>query len=297
MKKKSLVLINNKKLVILLIIGIVMLSFSSIIVKLTDASGSIVAFYRILFSAVLLTPLFIKQTVDQKDKGLQGDNRKALIFPVLSGLANALDYAFAMMGMKITSVANATLLNNIAPLWVGLFIFLILKKELSRKYWLGMLLAFCGTFFVLGNNIFNDLNVGKGDLLALSSSVFYAAYFLLTQKGREYFSSTKYYCLMLYSSTFWLLLLNVVTGNQFFGYPTSVWVLFLISAVFCQLMGQFSIIGALGFIPANIVSTTLLFQPVVSAILAFFFLGEPMMPLQWIGGAVSLLGVYFVNTA
>lgn len=287
-------MIKMKRSHLLLAAGILTLSVSSIIVKLTDAPGPVIAFYRIFFAAVMLAPFYFGKG-RQNGGQARERSRKVILYPILTGLANALDYSLTILAMKMTFVANATILNNIAPIWVGVASVLFFRRKLTKKYWLGIALAFVGAAMVIGNNFFREFRIGTGDLLAVCSSFFYAAYFLISQKGREYYSALEFYCLMLFSSSVWLFLVNLIMKNPFTGYTLQTWILLLIAALFCQVLGQFSITAALGELPANVVSTTMLFQPFLSAVLALFILGEKMMALQWFGGAVALFGIYLVN--
>lgn len=287
---------NKINAYILLVVGIVALSLSSILVKIINASGPIIAFYRMLFSGIILTPFF----VSKGDKGTSFENQntfrnKLYIYPILSGITNSLDYSFTMIGIKNTSVASATLLNNIAPLWVGLISYFLLRDRFGKKYWIGMVLALFGSVIVIGNDFIFHPHFGYGDVFALISSIFYACYFIITEKGRKYFSPIKYYTLTIYSSAVCLFIINILLRNPFTGYSINTWVLFLASAIICQLIGQFSITTTLGCISANLVSTTLVFQPILSAFLAVPLLNERFSFFQTMGGAISLLGVYMVN--
>ena len=100
---------------------------------------------------------------------------------------------------------------------------------------------------------------------------------------------------MLYSTCFWLLLLNIILGNPFTGYDAQTWLYFLISAIVCQLIGQYAISAALGYISSGVVSITMLLHPILMTILAYPILGETLVPVQLLGGLVTLTGVIFVN--
>ena len=66
-------------------------------------------------------------------------------------------------------------------------------------------------------------------------------------------------------------------------------------AIITHVGGWLAINDSLGYIPASIVSVTLLAQPVLTAILAIPLLGEALFPLQVIGGILVLIGIYIVN--
>jgi drug/metabolite transporter (DMT)-like permease len=56
-----------------------------------------------------------------------------------------------------------------------------------------------------------------------------------------------------------------------------------------------SISYALGHLPASVVSTSLIGQPIVTTILAIPLLGEFPGTIQIVGGAIALAGIYLVN--
>jgi drug/metabolite transporter (DMT)-like permease len=68
-------------------------------------------------------------------------------------------------------------------------------------------------------------------------------------------------------------------------------------AMITQVIGYLSVGYALGHLRASLVAPTMVGQPVVTALLAIPLLGEHLAPVQWIGGAVVLTGIYLVHRA
>ncbi len=285
----------EQKPFLFLVVGVLAMSCSGIVIKLTRAPSPIIAFYRMSITAVILTPGLISQT--KKHDGVQDvDERKYWFLPLATGLVNAGDYVLGTMGLKGTSIANNSIIGNLAPVWVGLATVFIFKKKLSAKYWFGMALALFGSILVIGNNFYTlNFHFNFGDLCSAASSLFYASYFVLTEKGRAHFPVTRFFPLMLYSTCFWLLLLNIILGNPFTGYDVQTWLYFLFSAIVCQLIGQYAISAALGYISSGVVSITMLLHPILMTILAYPILGEKVVAIQLIGGLITLIGVIFVN--
>ena len=79
------------------------------------------------------------------------------------------------------------------------------------------------------------------------------------------------------------------------GFTSKTYFNLLALGLISQGVGLLAINYVQGFLPATIVSTTLLGQPVVTALLAGSLLGEKLQPLQIVGGAAVLLGVYIVH--
>ena len=184
-------------------------------------------------------------------------------------------------GVVLSGATNPTLLANTAPLWVGLGTLIFFRKRLGSGFWIGTVIALLGAGLVLGLER-DGQTIGL--LLGLLAAVFYAGYFLVTQLGREKLDSLNFFWLAAMSSAAVLLVFNWGLGQPLTGYPSSTYLAFVAMAVITQNLGYFSIIFALGHLPASIVAPSLLGQPVITAILAGFLLGEAFSSSQILGG-------------
>ncbi len=275
---------------IALAVGISALSLSAMFVRWAEAPGPITGFYRLLISTILFTPLFIRQ-----QKQLEPINKKYLIFPLFAGIFTAFDFAFWNSSLKYTTAANATLLGNTSPLWVALFAFFILREKLRRSFWFGLIIALAGAALVMGSDFLLHPTLGLGDLMASAAAIFYASYQLTTQRGRKHIDPFRYIWLIGVSATTSMFIMNLSLGNSFTGYSTQTWIIFFVTAIVSQMIGYLAISYALGHLPASVVSPTLIGQPILTTILAIPMLGEIPNPIQWIGGAIALAGIYMVN--
>ncbi len=143
------------------------------------------------------------------------------MLPLIGGLFAALDHAVMSTSVEFTRIANATLLNNMAPLWVAIFAILVWKEKMKWGFWVGLLLAFAGAATVLGSNILGDPGLSKGNIMALVSSIFYAGYFLITQVARTRLTTITYIWLVDLFAAGFLMLINLGLGNSFGPYPAS----------------------------------------------------------------------------
>ncbi|MDO9303433.1 MAG: DMT family transporter [Anaerolineales bacterium] len=275
---------------IALAIGISALSLSAMFVRWAEAPGPIVGFYRLLISTIFLTPLFIRQ-----QKKLEPIDKKYLVFPLLAGIFTAFDFAFWNSSLKFTTADNATLLGNTSPLWVALFALFIFREKLRGVFWLGLAIALTGAALVMGSDFLRHPTLGRGDLMASTAAIFYAAYQLITQRGRKHIDPLRYMWLVGLSATIGMWIMNIVLGNAFTGYPAQTWVIFFVTAIVSQMIGYLAITYALGHLPASVVSPTLIGQPILTTILAIPMLGEIPNSIQWVGGAMALAGIYIVN--
>ena len=218
-----------------------------------------------------------------------------LVFPILAGLASAMDQFIWNTSLKFTQAANATLLGNTSPLWVALIAWLIFRERTRRLFWLGLVLVMGGAAVVLGNDFLRHPTVGLG-----GSAVDHIGFLLrpllpVFPAEPPALDTLSHVWLCSLSSTLVLLVICLVSRTPLSGYPTRSYLVMLGAALLPQLTGYLAIGYALGHIPAAIASPTMLGQPVITAILAIPILGERLTPPQWIGGLVALTGIYLVN--
>ncbi|MCX5971302.1 MAG: DMT family transporter [Coprothermobacterota bacterium] len=274
-----------------LLVGILSLTFSSLFIRWSQAPGPVVSFYRMAVAAVVLFPFFMFQPRVERQAGA-----KWILLPILAGVFSGLDHATWGFSLALTNVANATLLNNIAPLWVALVAFFLWKERLGRRFWGGLALALAGAVFVLGSDFLRHPGTGTGDLLAAGSSFFYAGYFLFTQRSRVHLNTLTHLWLMVVTAGLVLIPVNVMAGFSLWGYGLPAILSFLGAALISQVAGYLSLGYALGVLPASLVAPTMIIQPVLTAILAVPLAGEPLSWTQVVGGLTVLAGIYLVNT-
>jgi drug/metabolite transporter (DMT)-like permease len=276
-------------------LGILFLSLSPLFTHWADAPGIVTSFYRMLIAVLVLTPFYAKIFPPQSMAGATKLNWHQLIIPILAGVFSGFDHALWGTALKETSVANATLLNYISPLWVSLVAILILKERYKAYYWAGLVLVLTGSISVL--NIFDTALTFnfKGEGFAMISSFFYAGYFLLTQKGRTYLTTLQQLFISLFACCITLGLIMLLFQLPLFGYSATTYMIFLASAIFSQLFGYFSLTHSLGKIPASIVSPSLSLQPVITALLAIPFANQNLAVHQIVGGLLVLGGIITIN--
>lgn len=272
-----------------LFMGILALSLSSIFVRWADAPGMVTSFYRMTLATLFLGPVFFLHR--RRRPALPGGWYK---LPLAAGVFTALDHATWSTAVQRTSVANATLLNNLAPVWVALFAALVWKQRLVGRFWLGLALACAGAFGIFGASAQAQSDLSGGDLLALSSSVFFAGYFLITQRGRRGLDTLTWTWGTVAMAAVVLAGVNLIVGNPLVGYSPTTYAVFLAATLISQLIGYFSVGFALGHLPASVVAPSLIAQPVLTALIAIPLAGEPLTPLQIASGASVLAGIYLI---
>lgn len=271
--------------------GVFALGCSGLFVRWANAPGPVTGFYRMGIASLALLPLALRQG------GRRSWPKRGVLLAVLGGASLALDIALWSTAIFMTKVANATLFANTAPLWVALAGMAFFGERLPKLFWGGLAITLSGGALVAGTDFLIHPTIGWGDMLSLLAGVFYAGYYLCTQAGRRHLASARYVWLAGAVSAACLLIICLAAGLPLTGYPPQSYLAFAASALITQAAGYLAVGYALGHLPASIVSPTMTGQPVVSALLAIPLLGETLTPIQWIGGAVVLTGIYLINRA
>jgi drug/metabolite transporter (DMT)-like permease len=269
--------------------GVLCIAWSAIFVRWTDMPGPASAFYRMLIPATVLIPTWF---VGPK---LPRINRKTLIVIAVGGIFFALDLAFFNTAILQTSAANATLLGNNTPVFVGLLSWIIFRQRPSGAFWIGLLLALAGSVVIVWGDLLRHFKLGWGDAMALAASACFAVYMLATERVRVTTSTLAFLRLAMISSALFLLMINLALGISLKIPPGRSWLALLGLGLISQLGGYLALTYALGHLPATAASISLLSQGPLTAVLAALLLAEPLAGSQMVGGLLVLAGVGIAN--
>ncbi len=264
--------------------GLVGISFAAIFVRLALPAPPVVsAFYRTLFASAVL----VLWLVMRGQARLEG---RAATLALAAGVCFGTDLAFWHTAIVRTSVANATLLVNTTPLYLGLFTWLVLGERPSARFVLGAALALAGAALLLGAQPGPHTARG-GDLLALVAAGFYSGYLLLAKAARRGADALPVLCAATLGASGALGLYALALGEPLTGFPPHSWAAMAGAALVSQLVGVLAIVWALRWARATFASVALLGQPVGTAMLGWWLLGESLAPLQILGAAGVLAGI------
>jgi len=212
-----------------------------------------------------------------------------------AGLFFAGDLAFWHWSIRFTTVANATLLANFAPVFVALFGFALFGERFSRTFLIGMSLALAGACVLMGRSLSLSASHLLGDALGVVTALFYAAYIVAVGRLRARFSTAT---IMAWSGLVTgaaLLPIALISGESLIATTLFGWSMLIGLALVSHAGGQSMIAYALAHLPAAFGSVSLLLQPVAAAVLAWLILGEALGPWQALGAVIVLIGIYLAR--
>jgi drug/metabolite transporter (DMT)-like permease len=268
-----------------LVLGAVAIAFAPILVRIAETGPVSTAFWRMALS---LPPLWAWLL---RAEGEVAAPPRTLALLVGAGLFFAGDLGVWHVSLRLTSVANATFLVNMAPLFVTLGGWLLLGERVTGTFVAGMALALGGAWLLSRGHFAPSTATVAGDALALLAAVSYAGYLLAVKRLRARCTTAT---LMAWSSTFTaaaLLPAMLLSGERMIPETAAGWGTLIVLALVPHVAGQSLIAWSMAHLPASFSSVALLVQPVSATALAWVLLGEPVAALQAAGATAVLAGV------
>lgn len=265
-------------------IGVVSVSSSAIFVKLATAESAIIAFYRLMFSVLLMLPLFLMKYRMELTKVKKID----WLLASTAGIFLAFHFILWFESLTYTSVASSTVLVTLQPIFAFAGAYFFYKERFSVKAILSGVVAVLGSLLIS----WGDFRVSGlaliGDMLAIIACGLITAYLLLGQTVRKRLSSITYTFIVYSASTITLFIYAWAVGNSFGPYPASDWIYFILLAIFPNLLGHSLFNWSLRWVSTTTISMAILLEPIGAALLAYWLLGETIQWTQAVGGAIIL---------
>jgi drug/metabolite transporter (DMT)-like permease len=281
----------GQRRVALAAVGVAVLaaSTSAILIRLSRAPESVMAFYRVSFTILLLLPL----TRGARGE-LAGVSRRDAVAAVGAGLALAVHFATWFVSVDLTTVAASVTLVQTQPLFVAAGAALLLRERITRWTVAGILVAMVGVATMSAEGLLGMTAAPAplaGNALALLGAVAAAAYVLAGRSIRQRVPVVPYVLVVYAVAAAGLLAVALGQGVPLLGYPPREWLLFLGMALGPGILGHTLINWALEHVESSVVSVSLVGEPVGSALLAALVLAEIPGALTVVGGAVVIAGI------
>ncbi|WP_395546582.1 MULTISPECIES: DMT family transporter [unclassified Lacrimispora] len=280
---------TNIGLYLALLFGVFSLSTSAIFVRLANAPSAITAFFRLLFAALLLLPFLL--TSKENKRQLLSLSKKQWTLGILSGLLLSAHYMLWFESLRHTSVASSTVIVTLQPLFSIAIGFIFLKERFHKLAIGGCLIAIAGCFLIGWGDFQISSQALFGDLLAFLAAGFISIYFFIGQAIRKELSAVPYSVISYLSSSVFLGCCAIMERSSFSGYPAATWMAFGGLALISTVFGQFIFNWLLKWIPATVISMSILGETIGTCILAYFILNEAISFQQGVGITTILIGL------
>ncbi|MDX3807044.1 MAG: DMT family transporter [Bosea sp. (in: a-proteobacteria)] len=276
--------------------GATFIGFSGIFVRLGDVGPAAAGFWRMLFAM----PVLVAWTTFERRKpqGAAPPDRGAFAAIALAGLMFGIDVALFNASLGFTTIANASLLGNLAPVGVVLGGWLILGDKPSRRILGALMLAIAGALLlVLPKFTGNPAASGNlfGDSLAFGAAMSYAAYILAVGRARNHADAGLVSLISSLVCAVFCLIAALLLHEQIIPMSLQGWLAVIGLGLVSHALGQGLITLSLGSYGAGAASLVMVWPALVSVLAAWALFGEQPTPVQAFGGVAILAAVLLVR--
>jgi drug/metabolite transporter (DMT)-like permease len=286
---------NQTEIVLLILLAVTMVSSASPLIKLSQSPDIVKVFWRTLYGGLLMAGV----------GGLKGDWKKyqspqvKMNWPWLFGIGIILSFHFTtwFTSLSLTTIAASVVLVNTSPMFTAIISMVFLGESIRRKTSSGIIVAMIGASILALNDIQSVMEGALyGDILALISAVFLSIYFLGGQKYAKGIPNSVYTSIVYLSAAFVTMIQCIIFQIDFLVFDISEMLIFLALALFPTALGHSVNNYLLTIVPAYVVSSAVLGEPIGATILGILVFGESQIPnaLQLLGFATILIGIALV---
>ena len=254
--------------------------------RLIDVGYTAAAFWRVGLALPVLGLLWLPR---RSPPGSPAAPR--IPWLLFAGAFFAADLGVWHQSVRYTSVANATLLANLCPVFVTAGSVLWFGERVSAGFIAGLTLALTGSALLVASSFSVSLQTVLGDALGVAAAVVYTGYLLIVSRERRTTSAIEVMWWSTLASAVLLLPVTLALGEPLWPQSWHGWAVLFGLAMVSQIAGQGLIAWGMAHLPASFSSVSLLVQPVAAAVLAWVLLHEAFGGLQALGGVVVLAGI------
>ncbi|MBT3937308.1 MAG: EamA family transporter [Candidatus Marinimicrobia bacterium] len=275
------------RLGLILLIALISVSTSSLVVRhVATVPALVLAFWRMLIASGILWGFSFVNTSET----LTPINKKRII---IAGILLGCHFACFFLGVRNTSIANATLFGCMAPIFTVL-ISMIQKNKVSQMTYVGLFLALFGATIVQFDYFSLDSSNLFGNLISLLGSLFIAMTFIIAKEIRKNTNSIVYGRTLFLVASITLFLITSITGDSILNFNTSHVPWFIFLGLVPSILGHNLLNHAVKYIGPTAVSSVPLGEPVLASIFALLLFGESIPVGAVWGGPIILMGVYII---
>ncbi len=275
------------RLFLILTLALISVSSTALVIRYVAAVPAItLAFWRMLIASGMLW----SYELIQKQNSLSSINKKRIIF---AGVFLGLHFVCFFLGVRHTSIANATLLATLGPLFTSLISFLQGKKTPPIVY-LGLFIALVGVFI----NQYGDLNLSSsnifGNSLALLSSFFIAVTFVIAAKIRKKTENIVYGRSLFLVAAITIGIVAFLSGNSLIAFKKHHIIWFLFLGFVPSILGHNMLNYALKYFSPTAIASIPLGEPIIASFFGFLLFKEFIPYSIIVSAPIILIGVFLV---
>jgi len=273
----------------MLFIAMISVSTSPIIARLLEDVPAIsISFWRMFIGSLLLWAL----SIIYKQKPLSKLNRKKT---QISGILLGFHFYFFFSAVKMTTIANATFLGTLAPLFTMIIEIFWLKRMISTSIIISVIVILLGSSIIVIDNFNFSNNYTIGNIYAIICSILLGIGFILSENIRKdestiSFSRTLYTC-----AAITLFILSIIMNQSLINFDNKNFIGLFFLGIVPTIFGHNSLYYAIKYISPTIIASIPLGEPIIASIIAYFLFNEVIASQIFISGIIILSGLFYLS--
>ena len=269
-------------------LGVLLYSTGPVFVQASDVSGAIFSFWRLWMGvAVFAVAVGVQWAVRGPGRTAPGAWR----WPLAAGVAFGLHQLALFTAVKLTTVADVTLIGATSPVVTGLMAVPVFGERPGRRFRLWALVAMVGSAVVVVGGATGPSGDVLGMALAMANVVLFAAFFLVSKSSRGHLGTLPFLGGSLTVAAVLVSLYVTLVGEPVRTAGSTDLLFAAIVAAGPGFVGHVVMTWPLQWVPANVPPVMRLAIPVLAGTWAWVFLGERVGWWHLAGGAIVLAGV------
>ena len=276
-----------------LLIGMFAISTSAILIRHSNSEPLVIGSYRQAFATLIFLPFILKDRGEE----IRSQSYFTLLEMILTGILLGAHFSFFITSVKETSVAASVLLATCHVVYVAVLGRIFFGEILSKKAIFGTSIALAGILILFGGDLLDNPGNFMGNLFAFISGILAGLYYLSGRKLRRSITLPTYAFVVYLFSFLTMFTVVLIQNLSYSNLPITEIQLFLLMALIPTLLGHTMQNWALAYLPAYVVSISLLAEPIGSGLLAWLFFQEIPSFGVILGGLIVIAGLYVVILA
>ena len=278
-------MISQYKIVLLLVFATFSVSTSPILARLLSEVPAVgISFWRMAIGATILW-------IYSNFKSTASLSTKNRNYTILGGIFLGIHFQFFFESIKLTTIANATFLGTLAPLFTLVLEKFWLKRRIKKNMIFALAIIFTGSIIIISDQFDASSNYTVGNLYALICSFWIALAFMISENVRKEAGTVAFSRTLFASAAITLMMISFYTGESLIGYSKmdyfGLFLLGLIPTVF----GHSTFYFALRYLQPTIVASFPLGEPIIASVIAYFLFSEAVGFSIILGGILTILGL------
>ena len=272
---------NHIKALSLTATGVLLLSFESLLIKLTSITAITYSFYLGLFIIISINLILIKS---HKENFLK-TYRSGFIYVLLCGAFFGSSSMTFVLAIKNTSVANTVMILSTAPLLSSFYAYLFYREKSSKNIYISTLFIFLGLMVIFSSS--DEHSSMIGNIYAFVSANMFSLAFVFMSKH----TNLNRYAVTSCSGVFILVTSYILSTSLLID--TYTFFILLIAGLLVSPLARVLMGTGAKTLPASEVSLLMIIETIMAPLWVWLFLHEEPSLTTFIGGGIILCTLVF----